>query len=339
MSTKTNINELAEKAEINLHKLSKIVLTGLKPPPGPYAFFHYSSHAIARLQDSKRIVKRLFAGRLRLTELAKQEDLIRPKKWPAGKPYPKEVKNIRKEDGEATAYMKQDLESLYMFGTILLDQWALQAICIGNLSIEKRHPFVALVEYFDTGNKSILDPIWDQLKEKILWLHYQLRFYRNKFVVHANRPWQRGTTRSVYGEDFNLFIPTPPGWIDDEKANQEIMELIHLAPEYIQKAKDDYWEKKNPRRVIEILFNNIGNIEQKNNREKIASIFSKVGGSTPTFQTIANNLFEFILLGTNLLCNIAEKNLTNIDLGNPFKDSAQMWEDLKLNKKRGKSNT
>lgn len=338
MMTEVQINELAEKAEASLHKLSKIVLTGLKPPPGPYAFFHYSSHALARIQDCKRIVKRLFAGRLKLTKLAKQEDLFRPKKWPAGKPYPEKVKKIRKENGEVTAYMKQDLESLYMFGTILLDQWALQAICIGNLSITQRHPFVALVEYFDTENKSILDPIWDQLKEKILWLHYQLRFYRNKFVVHANRPWQRGTTMSVYGDDFNLFIPTPPGWIDDEKANQEIVGLIHLAPEYIQKANDDYWEKKRPRRLIEVLFNYVGNIENKSDREKIASIFSKVGGSTPSFQIIATNLFEFVMLGTNLLCDIAEKRLENINLGNPFKNSTQMLKNLKSNRKKRKLN-
>lgn len=51
----------------------------------------------------------------------------------------------------------------------------------------------------------------------MLWLHYQVGFYRNRFVADANRPWQRGTTSSVIGDDFNLFIPTPPGWEDDKR--------------------------------------------------------------------------------------------------------------------------
>jgi len=331
------IFKLAEEAEAALHRLSKIVLTGLKPPSGAYAFFHYSSHAITRLKDCRCIVKRLFAGRRKLTELARQEELTRPKNWPAGKPYPNEVKKIMKEERELTECMKLDIESLYMFGMILLDQWALQSICIGNLALQKKHPFNELVYYFDSGNNDILAPIWDQLKEKILWLHYQLRFYRNKFVVHANRPWQRGTTMSVYGDDFNLFIPTPPGWIDDEKANQEITELIYLAPEHIQKASSDYWEKKNPRRLIEILFDNIGNIEKKSDREKIASIFSTVGGSTPTFQILAGNLLEFVKLGTELLCDIAEQNLAYVDLGNPFKDSKRMMDELRTRSVREKS--
>jgi hypothetical protein len=324
MKNEKEILEVEEKAEQNLHKLSKVVLTGLKPPPGAYAFFHHSGHALARIQDCKRIVKRLFAGRIKLTELAKQLELVIPKKWPAGKPYPESTRRIMKEDRELTAYMMQDLESLYMFGVILLDQWALQAICIGNLSLAKKHPFVELVDYFDSEKKSALDPIWDQLKEKILWLHYQLRFYRNRFVVHANRPWQRGTTRSVYGDDFNLFIPTPPGWIDDDKTNQEIRKLLYLAPKYIQEADDRYWEKENPRRLIEILFNNIGKIEKKDERKQVAGIFGDVGGSTPTFQILAYNLFEFVMLATDLLFDIAQKNLSNIDLGKPFKDSAQM---------------
>ncbi len=334
MLAETQINELADKAETSLHKLSEIVLTGLKPPPGPYAFFHYSVHAITRLHDCRRITQRLFSGRRKLNELAKQANSIKRGKISTGKSQQDELKIIREKDRETTTYMKFDLESLYMFGTILLDQWALQTICIGNLSIAKRHPFVSLVGYFDAGNKSILDPIWDQLKEKILWLHYQIRFYRNKFVVHANRPWERGTTRSVFGDDFNLFIPTPPGWINDERANQEIIELIHLAPEYIQKAGDDCWEKKRPKRLIEVLFNRIGNIEQKKNRERVASLFSKVGGSTPTFQIIVNNLFEFVLLGTSLLCDIAEKNIDNIDLGNPFRNSKQMMNELNSRYKR-----
>lgn len=316
------IISIKDRAEKNLHSLSKTILDGLKPPAGPYGFFHHSAHSLERLQNCQRIVKRLFAGRVKLTELAKQQNTVMPKDWPAGKPYPEEVQKIMRQEDEVNAYMKQDLETLYMFGGILLDQLSLQAIAIANLNLPKKHPFVELVNFFESGQTSILDPIWRQLKEKFLWLHYQLRFYRNRFVVHANRPWQRGTTRSVYGDDFNLFTPTPPGWLDDKKLNEEIKKLIHLAPDHIKNAPDDYWEKERPRALIERIFNNIGNINDKQDREKVASIFGQVGGSTPTFQIIATKLFELVESETELLDNIARANLQTINLGQPHRTSS-----------------
>ena len=113
--------------------------------------------------------------------------------------------------------MKLDLETLYLFGNILLDQWALQVITIGDTQVRKQHPFRELVEHLDQATDDVLGPLWDRTRDDMLWLHYQLRFYRNRFITHANRPWQRGTTASVMGADFNLFTPTPPGWLDDDK--------------------------------------------------------------------------------------------------------------------------
>jgi len=224
--------------------------------------------------------------------------------------------------------MQIDFESLYMFGAILLDQWALQAIAVGCLPIKdglkKSKPFVALLEFFEENKENKLSLIWKKLKEEMLWLNYQMRFYRNRFIVHANRPWQRGTTRSVYGDDYNLFTPTPPGWLDDEKLDEEIKKLINFAPGYIRTAPDNYWEKEHPAALIEKIFNNIGNVENKNDREKIASIYGQKGGTTPTFQVIAKRLFHFISESTNLLCDIVQNNLKNINLGNPYKTSNEM---------------
>ena len=323
MINEAELNNIEERAEISIHQLSKIVSDGLKLPPGPYAFFYHCAHALERLQDCQRILKRLFTNRSRLTVLNYQAEMVMPTNWPAGVPYPEKVQKIMKEANEISSYMKQDLESLYMFGGILLDQWSLLAICIGKLPLPKKHPFTELVGFFESSKSSILDPIWSCLKENILWLHYQLRFYRNRFVVHANRPWQRGTTCGTYGEDFNLFIPTPPGWIDDNKFNYKIRELMHLAPEHIQEAPDDYWEKANAKALLERIFNNIGNIESKADREKVASIFGEVGGSTPSFQIIAQRLFEFIAFGTELLNNIIKDNLNKIDIGSPDNNSSK----------------
>lgn len=137
-----SITSIKDKAEKNLHALSKTVLDGLKPPAGPYGFFHHSAHSLERLQDCHRITKRLFAGRAKITELARQQNALMPKDWPAGVPYPEEVQKVMRQEDEVNVYMKQDLESLYMFGGILLDQLSLQAIAVANLNLPKKHPFL-----------------------------------------------------------------------------------------------------------------------------------------------------------------------------------------------------
>ena len=324
--SKSELDDLINQSEKNLHALSSVVLKGLKPPSGAYAFFNHNAHALSRVQDCKRILNRLFRQRYTLTELEVKRRQIEPDNWLAGVPYPENVQKIMRQEDEVNGYMQLDFETFYILGSIMLDQWSIQAIAVGNLPLKKRYPFVELLNFLEEDNENILKPLWNKLKKEMLWLHYQLRFYRNRFIIHANRPWQRGTTRSVYGEDYKLHTPTPPGWIDDEKIDEEIKQLIHLAPEYIQKAHDDYWEKARPGALIEKIFDNIGNIEDKEDREKVARIYGQKGGSTPTFQIIARNLFNFVAKGTNMLCNIAKENLSNIDLGKPFMTSKEMWK-------------
>lgn len=323
---RNEIDQLFEKAKENLQTLSKTVLEGLKPPSGAYAFFNHNAHALSLLQDCKQIVDRLYAGRIRLTDLYREQNSIMPKDWPAGVPYPENVQKVMREESVVNEYTQIDLESLYIFGGILLDQWALLAIAIGNIPSKKKHPFVDVYCFLESEKDSVLKPVWTNLKKEIIWLQYQMRFYRNRFIVHANRPWQRGTNRSVIGGDFSLHTPTPPGWLDDKKLDNEIRSLIHLAPEYIQKARDDYWEKERPGALIERIFDNIGNIPNRDDREKVANIYSQKGGMTASFQVLAKNLFNFIFLSTNILNAVASENLQTIDIGRPFMTSEEMWK-------------
>lgn len=317
------LTSLAAQAEENLQELSKTVLDGLKPPSGTYAFFSHNAHCLVRVRDCRRILQRLCEQRVSLTKLAYEEVKRSPKDWPAGTPAPDELQEVLREVHEMNEHMKLDFEALYMFGGILLDQWAIQAIAVGNLPLNKKYPFRELVEYLDV-QPEVLHPIWEIFGKKMLWLHYQMRFYRNRFIVHANRPWQRGTTRLVYGDDFNLHTPTPPGWLDDESLDQEIKSLVHLAPEHIRNAPDDYWEKVRPGALIEQLFDNVANIENKVDREKVAELFGKKGGATPSFKVIGRNLVELAAQGTAILNDIARENLERIDLGKPFMTSEEM---------------
>lgn len=313
-----------ESAVEALKVLSKTVLEGRKPPSGAYAFFHHNAHAMTATQDCGRILTRLFAGRDRLTRFALDKERLRPKDWPAGVPYPEPVRSVMNESQRATEYMKLDLESLYMFGGILLDQWALQAIAIGNATSSKQYPFRELVDFLDSQNEgSILAPLWRETRSDMLWLYYQMRFYRNRFIVHANRPWQRGTTMGVYGDDFNLFTPTPPGWLDDTALDSEIRSLLPLTPERIRNARDDYWEKARPGRIIEVLFDNIAQYD-KPTREKISRLFGRKGGSTPDFKVLGNRLLQTVCSGTEQIIAIASANLATIDLGPPHSTSVDV---------------
>ena len=317
---------LIEHADEQLRLLSKLVLEGRKPPAGAYGFFHYSSHTLSRLGDCARILDRLYHQRAELSAAHAKEEQIRPVNWPPGTPYPADVNAVMKRSHELTQYMQLDMESLYIFGVTLLDQWSLQALSIGNVHTLRKHPFVELVAHLESDSASPLEPLWAALKPQLLWLHYQLRFYRNRFIIHPTRPWQGGKTAFLFVDYFNFFIPTPPGWLDDRALDEQIKTLLHLAPERIRNAPGDYWEKARTGRLIEVLFDDIAKY-QKSDREKIAEFFGRKGGSTPSFQVIGSRLFEFLGAGTEILIDIAKANLANIDLGPPHHTSQEMWQE------------
>ena len=324
---KEDLDELIKKCEESIHQLSKTVLDGLKPPSGAYAFFNNTSYALSRVGDIKKIIHRMFNEVWALAFLSLKEQRATPKNWPAGVPYPEKVQLIMRKSGEVNGLAQLDMECLYIFGQTLLDCWSLLAIAIGNIQLKKIHPFVELINYFEEKPENSLKIIWEKFKPRMLWLHYQVRFYRNRFIIHANRPWQRGTTRTSFGEEYNLHIPTPPGWLDDKKLDEEIKSLLPLTPSRIKDASDGYWEKERPGRIIEVLFDIIGHIDKKEDREKIAELFGKKGGATPTFQIVAKNLLEFFWEATDMLNDIAAKNLSTIDLGRPNKTSEEMWRE------------
>lgn len=313
--TPAEIYNLADRARAALALLSKTVLDGAKPPPGPYAFFHHNAHAMARIDDCCRIVERLFNEVHELVRLALERDRVEPPDWPAGVPYPEAMQSIFRSEQTTNSYAQLDVESLYVFGAVLLDQWALITAAVGQANIRKESPFIELINEIEQ-DPGALHPVWTCCREDMLWLSYQLRLYRNKFIVHANRPWQRGTTRTVYGEEYNLFTPTPPGWLNDDDLNNRIMKLLRLAPEYVRATPDE--NERTPARLIETLFDKIADLPTKADRESVASLYSQKGGSTPTFQLIALRLFRLIAEGTDELAKIAATDPSRVDLGMPY---------------------
>ena len=322
MSATDPIKVEIERAEAALRLLGKTVLEELKPPAGAYAFFYYNGHALASLKDCTNIFRRLHRGRAKLTWLHAAVEKRLAERAPSTHEIPPRLQAFYRQQHEVAELMKLDLETLYLFGNILLDQWALQAIVIGDTQVPKQHPFRELVDHLDQATDDVLGPLWDRTRDDMLWLHYQLRFYRNRFITHANRPWQRGTTASVMGADFNLFTPTPLGWLDDEALDAQIMELMYLAPAHIQRSRADYWERR-PARVIEVLFDRIPEYG-RTDRERISSLYGKKGGSTPSYHVLTLRLFRFVAAATEALIPIVHTNASGIDLGRPHSTSADL---------------
>lgn len=305
------IDDITNKQRVlskDIHKLIEIT-------PGTYALWHHHSYIFGRLKDIETILERMGKNKKRLIELAIKENKVRPTKYFKRKAS-KILQPILAEHDKITHQMKLDMESLYIFGNMLLDQWTYFIWYALGLGVVPTHPFFELANKIQA--KEVNGPL-EKIKEKhadsIFWLLYQIRFYRNKFIEHVDQPRQVGNTASVYGDDFQLFIPTPPGWEDNVKVKKILEEIYPLAPEALRNAPDDYWEKKNLKRVLEVTFMNIGKLEKQSDREKVWNAWNLVGGTTPSYDLLAAKLLAFMLESTETISTLVHENPSRINLG------------------------
>lgn len=315
MLTQETALELKNEAVQHVQQLGADILRELDPQPGPYALFFHSAFVIELLNDAFRIANRLFQGRQQLSALA-EEELQAQRRMPQAVEMSDELNDVLNRAHEVSAHMKLDLETLYMFGLVLLDQWSLFAIYASGAQVTKRYPFRNLLSVLEGESVSDLQPLWDTCQKDFIWLDAHFRIYRNTFIVHRERPWQRGTTHDTFGVTFNFHTPTPPGWLDDPSLALELADLLRLAPKHIREAPDDYWEKK-PRAVLERLFRDIDLIEEDGDRKRVARLFQRVGGSLPTFQITAERLFRFVISATATLADITKADYRRVVLGSP----------------------
>jgi hypothetical protein len=282
---------------------------------GPALLFYHQSYLHERIKDVITILLRLGATRKKMTELAIRERRLRGKRERHRRQVSKRLQAVFTEQSRLHPQMKLDMESLYIFGNLVLDQWAHLIAYLVGLGSPEEFTFTSLVLLLQARDyNGVLKPLWDHHKPDILWLYYQLKFYRNIFVEHLNRPWQRGTTMSVYGEDFNLFIPTPPGWVDEAAMQRELEAIRHYAPRRLREAPDDYWEKKNLRRLLEVTFMQIDEIPDQAGRDKVWEVWSKVGGSTPSYEVIAYRLTRFLKESIPTMMGIVSSHPERVNL-------------------------
>lgn len=306
-----------EQAFLNHILLSDKVLVITAPSPGPYALFTLNAQVIERMKDVKTIFTRLLENRKLLTELTLREQALRPKKRIRyGKPPSKRLMPVVQKSHEVNQQMKLDMESLFIFGNLLLDQWARVISYLVGSNQPEDFDFVKLVNYLQkkTGDKGLLQPLWDNHANDMLWLLYQMRNYRNIFIEHIKEPWQRGTGRQTYGDDFRLGSPSPPGWLREEEIEQAVKKIRYLAPPWTKPPYTD-WFDQYPRQLLEVIFFFIDEVKEQENREKIWNVWKKVGGWTFSYDMIAFRLMRFTAESMRTVLDIITIHPTSINVG------------------------
>lgn len=255
-------------------------------------------------------------ARFRITVLNERFECLEPKTGvKPGKPFPKYLQRISSEENKLTTLMRMDNESLYVFGNLMLDQWAYNIAYGLGLKDARLYTFHHLVSQLQKNNINPRLKLFHERHFKdAVWLYYQLRFYRNNFIEHIDRPWQRGSTMSTFGDDFEFFIPTPPGWIPDEKQQEMFATIEHLIPEWVKGLPDDHWQKKS-RPTLEAILKNIDAIPKQEDREKVWNVWKEIGGSTVSFDILGNRIAKFINESTATLFEEMEAHPMNINLG------------------------
>ncbi|MDD4954003.1 MAG: hypothetical protein PHG40_03740, partial [Candidatus Omnitrophica bacterium] len=184
-----NVDESKKRAETELQLVLKVILEKIKPSPGPFALPHHNAHCLVRIRDVGWILIRMNKNMRRINKLNYILENIRPKNHPGGVPYPEDMQRIYRIVHELEEYMKIDYESIFLFGDILLDQWSLTVAYLVGFPKPSEFSFYRLIEHIEKESKSgRLSKVWEAKRAQMIWLDSHIRFYRNRFITHVDRP-------------------------------------------------------------------------------------------------------------------------------------------------------
>ncbi len=272
------------------------------------SFFYSNSYFISGIKKIQCIIKRIAINKKKLTALHIERQVINSgidKKEDA------KMRILWKKEQTISEQMKIDLESLYIFGNVLLDHWTKMLFSVAGknpseCTFNKLYKELSISEY----NGSLLF-LWERHREDITWIYYHLRQYRNFFIEHLDRPIQIGHSMSTFGDDYNFFTPASPNSISEKEKNDELMSVNHLAPEWLKNAPDEYWEKKNKHRVLEVTFNNIDKISEPEDCERVWKVWKKLGGSTTSYIEISRRLSNLLHASSDTILSYLEAKKGN----------------------------
>ena len=298
--------ELGQRVVELLQTLTTTTSSLRSPQPGPALLYSHASGALERTKQLSMLLKRLYGNRLELLRYDGIEHLTHPENWPPGKSYPIEFTEIYNESSSIDEETVMDFQSLFIFGGMLLDEWALLASYV--LGAHKPHKCTFDVLAKSEG-KSPYSELWNLYRDEILWLDAIPRQFRNKMIMHRELLWQTGHTRSHQFLDWSFWVPIAPGWLTDEEQLQHINKITLLLKKVKVEAP--------PSNIHSLAFAALDNIALFNieDRKLISEIAMNVGFATPSFQVFGKKIFAFVISGTNYLVEKASLQPENINFG------------------------
>jgi len=154
---------LADEAITNHLQLNKRTVNLIAGASGPFALIAHESYLYEQIQDVKTIIARLKSNRVLLTGLSIKENMLRPKKRKYKQSLSKPLQRVVQKNQEVHQQMKLDMESLYIFGNLLLDQWAHVVGYVVNDQEPKKFSFASFVDKVQKkGDKGLLEPLWQK---------------------------------------------------------------------------------------------------------------------------------------------------------------------------------
>lgn len=301
-----------EQARKNYELLTKKLQELTAVPPGSYALFHHNAFVWERITDIQLIFDRLIDNRQLLTELNTEEQTLRQQNSPT---YAEWVRVHFSKSIGIHQQMKIDMETLFIFGNLLLEQWTYVILYLIGEEVTKETDFAKLMTRLQNkGDHGLLQPLWDKHHKDMLWLLYQIRNYRNIFIEHPRSPTQRGTSMFTFGDDFRLASPAPPDWISQDEIEKTVRKIRYLAPQWA-KSPDIEWYTRQPRQLLEIIFYYIDEIEKLPQREEVWTAWKKIGGWTFSYDMIAFRLMRFMAESMLTMLDIVTEHRDKINVG------------------------
>ena len=164
------------------------------------------------------------------------------------------VRPAHPDENYANAAIRVDVESLFMFGIILVRR----TLPIIKIFIKDQPPtktFEDVSNFYQwIMTEQNLDPLTlrlrDDLKNDFRWLNSVLRFYRNKFIEHLDIPQQQGMSFSLGGKEFSLHSYKWEFNFADEQKILNVKSRLEQRGIFLPK-------EFNPRHYVQLLFDYI----------------------------------------------------------------------------------
>ncbi len=282
---------------VNDMDLAKETITGSIHPllPSSQENNHLVSYLTMRVDDLGIILRRLGQDDDRYVGLSAREDRLMPVVKPR-RQFSQKLQKVMNEQHALTAAMRLDYESLFIYGNLALDHWAR---IIGSLNGVAIGDFAKLYHILNKPDRPPeLDTVFISHNRDIVWLYFNLRHHRNKFIEHLDRPMQGGSSRPRNSHGFSLFTPAASGSISDKQMRSYHSELLAIGGDLLNGVPADHWQRTRLLGTLQLIMRNIDLITNFESLMRVGDIWRVMGGETVSYEVLARRLTN--LLSSNV---------------------------------------